>query len=878
MKKLLSIFIGLLVVFSFQPLALAENLNSNHEQDLETWKESITDCVKDQNKDGFWIDIAIDESGSMDTYDPFDKAQAATFGLIEELSLKVDKFKNLEKEIYFNFYPFSSGITAAYSTGRPVSKKELDSIDTNWPSTGGGTFFPVVFYQFYKNAVPEQSRDDNLLIADVNKFSPNTPEPLDFSVSSQDLNLCHVAIFLTDGEGGDYKQHADGFLNQNNTYLLSAQIGSQNDYENLKKNLANGNQLGGPRNNSIVLKIDNLDEIFTLWSEVLDTIEDTILQTEEGAISVGENIKIDICPAGTLPRSNEQCLYNFTLTAFADTYYLTGGAFSNSGSNANIDDLILRITPPDTNIGTEFDLGNRDKQPKNIKNVEVTVDPGRTKFSIKVDPQKNNFRDWVGEWSIEILLKNTSSINNRVAFIDQSVTGQVTTSLDGPEQAVPYKEVCYSILYKDKSGSIFNSTDYTPGEVDFRVQNSNGKDINDAVVINPKDDGSYCFIFNDSVTNSSVYMKPLVKISVESTAGEFEFPTNYEEKLIKVGNAPSQATLEGFIGKDYKETANTGVLENSDVYTITTENPETKIYIECSKSWNSEEEGNIEPQKNIRFVGKDIDIVCGEELTLVTPGSYEFGTNLTIDSIGNGAGILSYDVEIFDTTFNKRSLGSAQFTVLTYYVSTTSRIIYSLILLLSSLVAIFGLDISLKNIFKGFRFPANLRAVMFNMKKDESLEEFEKSFKSSSPMNLTGSKKNKTQTIHPITFYVKSGLKNANSIFVKGTGLVYKNDLQDPIDSISSKEFNELIVYSVSSNEECSGLVFVDDTFNPEAFDVARIYYLVSSKLNSNNSSVDDKTKTTFIDNNPEETSSQKDKNVTDNPPEDAGDWEGMFD
>lgn len=150
MKKLLSIFIGLLVVFSFQPLALAENLNSNHEQDLETWKESITDCVKDQNKDGFWIDIAIDESGSMDTYDPFDKAQAATFGLIEELSLKVDKFKNLEKEIYFNFYPFSSGITAAYSTGRPVSKKELDSIDTNWPSTGGGTFFPVVFYQFYK--------------------------------------------------------------------------------------------------------------------------------------------------------------------------------------------------------------------------------------------------------------------------------------------------------------------------------------------------------------------------------------------------------------------------------------------------------------------------------------------------------------------------------------------------------------------------------------------------------------------------------------------------------------------------------------------------------------------------------------------------------
>lgn len=870
MKKLLSIFIGLLVVFPSQPFALAENLNSNHEQDLETWKESITDCVKDQNKDGFWIDVAIDESGSMGTEDPQNKALEATFGLIEELSLKIDKFNNLEKEIYFNFYPFSTGITSAYSTGKPATKSELESITPNsWTNTGGGTAFDIVFYYFLKNS---KSGIQNP------SWSQTAPLPPTYSVNSKDLNLCHVAIFLTDGDSYGYKDLAEQFLNQEHTFLLTAQIGRDFSFEDLKNNLTNSQTLGGPKNNAITLKIDNLDEIFTLWSEILDTIEDTILQNVEGAISVGENIKIDICSAGTLPRSDEQCLYNFTLTAFADTYYITGGALSNSGSNANIDDLILRITPPDTNIGNEFDLGNREQATNNIKNVEVTVDPGRTKFSIKVDPQKNNFRDWVGEWSIEILLKNNSSIKDRVAFIDQSVTGQVTTSLDGPEQAVPFKEVCYLISYKDKSGSIFSSADYTAGEADFRVQNSNGKDINDAVVINPKDDGSYCFIFNDSVSNSSVYMKPLVKISVESKAGEFEFPTTSEEKLIKVGNAPSQATLEGFISKDYKETANTGVLENSDVYTITTENLETKIYIECSKSWNSEEEGNIEPQKNIRFIGKDIDVACGEEFTLVTPGSYEFGTNLTIDSIGNGAGILSYDVEVFDTTFNKRSLGSAQFTVLTYYVSTTSRIIYSLILLLSSLIGIFGLDISLKNIFKGFRFPANLRVVMFTMKKDESLEDFEKSFKLSSPMNLTGSKRIKSQTIHPITFYVKSGFKNANSIFVKGTGPVYKNDLQDPIDSISSKEFNELVIYSVSSNEEYSGLVFVDETFNSEAFDVARIYYLVSSKLSSNNSSVEDKSKTSFIDNDPEETSSQKDKSGADHPPEDAGDWEGMFD
>jgi len=164
------------------------------------------------------------------------------------------------------------------------------------------------------------------------------------------------------------------------------------------------------------------------------------------------------------------------------------------------------------------------------------------------------------------------------------------------------------------------------------------------------------------------------------------------------------------------------------------------------------------------------------------------------------------------------------------------------------------------------------------MKKDESLEEFEENFKSSSPQNLTGSKRIKSQTLHSITFYVKSGFKNANSVFVKGPGLVYKNDLQNPIDSISSKEFNELVIFSITDNEECSGLVFVDETFNQEEFDIARIYYLVSSKLSSDNSSSEDKTETNFIDIDPEETPSQKDKNVTDHPPEDTGDWEGMFD
>ena len=190
MKKFLSVFIGLLIVFSFQPLALSKNLNSNHEQDLEAWKESITECVKDQNKDGFWIDVAIDESGSMATEDPQNKALEATYGLIEELSLKVDKFNNLEKEIYFNFYPFSTGITSAYSTGKPATKSELESISPNsWTYTGGGTTFDIVFYYFLKNS---KSGIQNPT------WSQNAPLPPTYSVNSKDLNLLFYRSYLHD--------------------------------------------------------------------------------------------------------------------------------------------------------------------------------------------------------------------------------------------------------------------------------------------------------------------------------------------------------------------------------------------------------------------------------------------------------------------------------------------------------------------------------------------------------------------------------------------------------------------------------------------------------------------------------------------------------
>ena len=55
---------------------------------MEEWK-GVKECVKDENKDGFWVDLALDESGSMRNSMQY-KALQATEDLIEELSNKVD--------------------------------------------------------------------------------------------------------------------------------------------------------------------------------------------------------------------------------------------------------------------------------------------------------------------------------------------------------------------------------------------------------------------------------------------------------------------------------------------------------------------------------------------------------------------------------------------------------------------------------------------------------------------------------------------------------------------------------------------------------------------------------------------------------------------
>ena len=81
------------------------------------------------------------------------------------------------------------------------------------------------------------------------KFNP----PIKLDVNSKDLDLCHIAIFLTDGENlasGYWEDYANKYLNQDTHIYLQFKSGkgyrevdTEYYYDNLKQ-LANENVLG----------------------------------------------------------------------------------------------------------------------------------------------------------------------------------------------------------------------------------------------------------------------------------------------------------------------------------------------------------------------------------------------------------------------------------------------------------------------------------------------------------------------------------------------------------------------------------------------------------------------------------------------------------
>ena len=80
MKKIkFLMLVIILTVFQF-------NTSFANTVELQDWKEDLKECAKDS--DGFWIDIMVDESSSMNGNDPLDQSFKATYALIEEIEAK----------------------------------------------------------------------------------------------------------------------------------------------------------------------------------------------------------------------------------------------------------------------------------------------------------------------------------------------------------------------------------------------------------------------------------------------------------------------------------------------------------------------------------------------------------------------------------------------------------------------------------------------------------------------------------------------------------------------------------------------------------------------------------------------------------------------
>ena len=127
-------FLMLVIIFT----VFQFNTSFANTVELQDWKEGLKECAKDS--DGFWIDIMVDESSSMNGNDPLDQSFKATYALIEEVEAKLDDFNDLNKNIYLNLYAFSGTIQDIYSTGSPANKSELREIPyLKWTYTGDGT-------------------------------------------------------------------------------------------------------------------------------------------------------------------------------------------------------------------------------------------------------------------------------------------------------------------------------------------------------------------------------------------------------------------------------------------------------------------------------------------------------------------------------------------------------------------------------------------------------------------------------------------------------------------------------------------------------------------------------------------------------------------
>lgn len=838
MKKIIFLISFGLVIFSFQNPLLAQTEN----EDLITWKESVKSCVKDGDKNGYWVDIALDESPSMYTdFDPDLKARKATDNLIEELSLKVKKYESLNKVVYFNLYTWSGVIHSPFSTGTPVTEGELDSL---YPikdryNTGGGTKFAEPFYRFYINSRPDINLEPPIDFRNnpekmnlTNSYSFDSP-PKKLEVNSKNLELCHVAIFLTDGEDiyGGYREYAKKFLDQDHTFLISIQVGnekkkevSNKNYENLKIEFANGNNLGGINNrkNSLVQKLENIDEIFLLWDEIFEALDEGNVDPEtEGGIEISNEEIVEICPEKLNINQNNNCSYAFELNPLATSYTISGVVKNEDGLPASLKDIILRIIPPNQNSGDEIPLLS--DQTSTIKNVDFVITPKSTKFTIELNPQANNVKDWVGSWKIEFFVENGSEANNRRAFINNKIFSDSTAVLDGPSTVKPFQSVCYDLSFIGENNNSVSTSEEIDGNI--IIEDANGKEISEENFDIEILDNQYCITFKDRLSNTIIYLIPKFNF-IEVFKGEkFELPTKYEKLQVSIGNAPNLTELTGFVDLDFGDTGTNILFENKATYLITVEEEKAKLFFSCSSNWTGDE--NSKPEHTIKFIFEKFEASCGEEINL-EKGNYEFFTSLSIEKIENDQGELIYEVEIKDITYETTTLGIAKFSVFTYYVPLISRLLWTLIILMTSLLLIFAVDFIFKKLSTGFKFPLNLKVIEFNLDKNiQTFEEFEANFDAYNQKGLP-TEKLRNITINSIMFSVKQYNKPNEITISSESDLFFNNQNENNVVINLNQLVNALIC---TTNDDLVRGVYFIDVNNYEEINLINIFDQIISNL-----------------------------------------------
>ena len=808
--------------------------------ELQDWKEGLKECAKDS--EGFWIDIMVDESSSMNSNDPLNQSFKASYALIEEVEGKLDDFNNLDKSVYLNLYAFSGKINDIYSTGKPVTKSELREVpNLQWTYTGDGTRIDLPFAQLLMNTIgTNQVVNSN----DLQYFS--TPE---LDVSSRDLSLCHVGLVITDAEVAEgytgYKTWVDNFLSYENNFLLVGHIGVEDKYFTSLKNIVY-------QENGLAIKIDDMNNIFLLWEEVIDILDAN--EDTEGEVKVAENVKVEICDENTVVTSNNNCSYTLSLEAFAEKYTLFGGVRDQSKQPSNLDGLVLRITGPNSNKGTDISLSNREETTKDIQGVSFTVDPGRSKFKISLSPTSKEFRDFVGDWTFQIYSKNNN--NNRYVLIDEKIYGELKAYLAGPASSTPFIEACYDLkLEKLNDGSVFNEADFEVNNVEFRLQNQNGGELLGVATVE-KNGLQYCFTFNEKISNSTVYIKPKVSIKVNSAAGEFDFNTSTQETKVEVGFIPEGIEVKNFDNNLLRSSASLGEVtisqSGAENYLLKTEAENSTIFLDCSTEWKPVEADTTKPNYGFILNLNDQEIGCGEELTIQNPGTYEFNFVLDIQEIFEGKGDLKLDISIFDTTYgNDELVGKAQFIQPIYFVPFSSKILWVLIVMISVIAGAFGMNTLLSQSQKGFTFPTNKQAINLVINKDSTLEEFSNELKNTDPINLpTG--KLKSKEINGIKFSSHSGMNNTNKIFLNSSGPVYLGSNSDPSKHLLKNDFNleTLILYSIENQEEVRLVLFLNTSTQIEELEIDTLYESITTKFqNKKDEENDDKKDDIFTDN-----------------------------